>query len=191
MNPIVRTGGSLLVIAAVAAAALGGVNAATADKIAERNAQTKQEAMQSVLPSASSFDTEVTVGAPIGEKDVLDTYSEGLDGSNTAGYAFSVTTSGFSSGLNLMIGIDKDGTVTGVKVVKHSETPGLGANAENVLSPQFPGKSGKLTVIKSGTAGESEINAITDATITSNAVTTAVNDVQKYYEENLKGGTGK
>ncbi|MBQ9604866.1 MAG: RnfABCDGE type electron transport complex subunit G, partial [Firmicutes bacterium] len=184
-------GGSLLVIAAVAAAALGGVNAATEEKIAQRNAQTKQEAMQSVLPSASSFNEEVTVGAAIGEKAVLDSYSEGLDGSKTAGYAFSVTTSGFSSGLNLMIGIDKEGIVTGVKVVKHSETPGLGANAENVLSPQFPGKSGKLTVIKSGTAGASEINAITGATITSNAVTTAVNDVQTYFENNLKGGKGK
>ena len=69
------------------------------------------------------------------------------------------------------------GSFTGVRIGTHSETPGLGARAaEEKFYGQFTGKSGTLSVIKTGEAGDSEINAITAATITSTAVTNAVNE---------------
>ena len=192
MNPIVKTGGSLLVIAGIAAAALGGVNAATAPTIAQKKELSTQKAMKAVFLPTTAKDTEidalsVTFDEPVEvpESDIINSYSKNSDG----GYAFSITTKGFSAGLNLMVGIDKDGTVTGVKVVSHSETPGLGANAETKLSPQFNnGKKAPLAVLKGSGASDSQLEAITGATITSNAVVGAVNEAYDYYEKNLKGG---
>lgn len=184
MHSVARTSLSLLAIAGVAAALLGFVSGVTAEPIAQQEKKTRDDAMKSVLPIAESFDENAT---DVGQG-VITSYTAGLAGDDVCGYAFSVETKGFSSGLNLMIGIDSEGTVTGVTVVKHSETPGLGANAETVLSPQFPGKKGELTVVKTGSPGETEINAITGATITSRAVTNAVNEVQDYFNDNLKGG---
>ncbi len=182
---VVKTSGSLFVIAAVAAAALGFVNSATEATIQQREIETKNQAMKDVLPDAAKFsaDNEINEG-------VITSYSEGSANGKVVGYAFSVETSGFDKGLKLMVGIDKDGVISGVKVIGSKETAGLGARAEEVLSPEFKGKSGELTVNKTGNAGDSEINAITGATITSNAVTGAVNDVQDYFDQNLKGGKG-
>ena len=88
----------------------------------------------------------------------------------------SVTAKGFGGDIQLTVGV-KDGVVTGVRIGTHSETPGLGARAaEEKFYGQFTGKSGALSVIKTGEAGDSEINAITAATITSTAVTNAVNE---------------
>lgn len=180
MNTIAKTTSSLLVIAGVAAAALGCVNSATEGKIAERAIETKNKAMRDVLPEAVDF-SEDKPG-----KDIITSYSEGTKDGSAAGYAFMVETKGFDAGLKLMVGIDTEGTVTGVTVLSSNETPGLGARAEEVLSPQFKGKSGELALSKNG----GEIDAITGATITSTAVTNAVNDVQKYFNDNLKGGKG-
>jgi electron transport complex protein RnfG len=124
------------------------------------------------------------------EDSIITDYSEGVKDGKTVGYAFSVTTKGYGSGLKLMVGIDTEGTITGLSIVDCSnETPGLGANSSKPeFYGQFAGKSGELTVVKGGNAGESEIDAITGATITSKAVTNAVNTVTEYFEENLKGG---
>lgn len=186
MNTIVRTACSLLGIAAVAAAALGCVNSATEGKIEARAIETKNNAMREVLSSASEFSEDIVPS----NGGIITSYSEGSNGGNIEGYAFAVETRGFDAGLKLMVGIDADGVIQGVTVLSSHETPGLGARAQEVLAPQFPGKSGSLSVTKSGSAGESEINAITGATITSNAVTNAVNDVQTYFNDNLKGGKG-
>ena len=85
-----------------------------------------------------------------------------------------------------MTGLDEDGKITGLQILSIDETPGLGMNAkkESWLS-QFTGKSGTLSVVK-GSASESEqIQAITSATITSKAVTSAVNSAVGFYNENL------
>ncbi|MBQ8942488.1 MAG: RnfABCDGE type electron transport complex subunit G [Firmicutes bacterium] len=192
MNPIVKTGGSLLIIAGIAAAALGGVNAATAPTIAQKKEASTQKAMKAVFLPTTASDADIdglsiTFDEPVEvtDNDIINSYSKNSDG----GYAFSITTKGFSAGLNLMVGIDKDGTVTGVKVVSHSETPGLGANAETKLSPQFDsGKTAPLTVLKGSGASDTQLEAITGATITSTAVVNAVNEAYEYYENNLKGG---
>ena len=182
MSSVAKTAGSLLVISAIAAAALGCVNSATEGKIAERALETKNNAMREVLPLADSFSEDIVPSSG----GIITSYSEGTSGGSNAGYAFAVETRGFDAGLKLMVGIDGDGVISGVTVLSSNETPGLGARAQEVLSPQFAGKSGELKLSKNG----GEIDAITGATITSNAVTSAVNDVQTYYNDNLKGGKG-
>ena len=85
-----------------------------------------------------------------------------------------------------MIGIDKDGAVTGVEFLSISETAGLGMNAQKeTFRDQFKGKNSEITVVKTA-PGDDEIQALTGATITSNAVTKSVNTALKLYEE-VKG----
>jgi electron transport complex protein RnfG len=184
MRDLIKPAVTLFVIAAVAAALLGFVNAITAEPIAQAEADAKAENMAMVL-DCDSWEDAVTV-----EDSIITDYSEGKKNGETVGYAFSVTTKGYGSGLKLMVGVDTEGTVTGLAVVDCSnETPGLGANASKPdFYEQFAGKSGELSVVKGGNAGESEINAITGATITSRAVTNAVNEVTAYFDENVKGG---
>ena len=86
------------------------------------------------------------------------------------------------------MGIDVSGTVTGIQILEHSETPGLGANASNPsFTDQFIGKTETLTVVK-GEASANTISAISGATITSRSVTESVNTALTYFQEILKGG---
>ena len=90
-----------------------------------------------------------------------------------------------------MVGISKDGNkLTGIKVMQHSETPGLGAKStEPAWQEQFKGKSLKeaLVVTKDAVKKPEEIKAITAATITSRAVVTGVNAAREDYMKNYAG----
>ena len=79
--------------------------------------------------------------------------------------------------VQILVGINAVKTIKGIEMLELNDTPGLGQRAEEPeFKGQFAGKSGEsLTVTKSGNAGEGEINAISGATITSRAVTNAVN----------------
>lgn len=179
MRDIIKPAIVLLIIAGITAGLLGYVNSITLGPIADAEAKTKQEKMSEVL-SCDSWDEP----KKLSDSGIIKEYSRGLDSTgNTTGYAFAVETKGFSAGLNLMIGINKDGVIQGIAVVSHQETAGLGANAgDPKWAGQFKDKEGHLTV---GT----DIDAITGATITSKAVTDAVNTVTDYYNSNLKGGS--
>ena len=82
-----------------------------------------------------------------------------------------------------MVGVKPDGTVAGISIVSSSETPGMGKKAE---SPDFYGqfadkKADSFTVVKSDAKADDQINAISGATITSKAITDAVNKVLVHY----------
>ena len=83
--------------------------------------------------------------------------------------------------MTLMIGYNYDGSVKGVQVISHAETPGVGTKAitENYLSQYF-GKSGELTISKSGA---SDVDAVSGATISSKAVHAAVNKANSIVDE--------
>ena len=82
-----------------------------------------------------------------------------------------------------MVGVDKTGTVKGVSILSISETAGLGMNAQKPsFLNQFNGKSGQLTVVKT-TPSANEIQALTGATITSKAMTSAVNTALSLYQQ--------
>ena len=106
------------------------------------------------------------------------------------GYVISVyTTAGYGGGIRFYMGITTDGVLKGISILDISETPGLGMRASEVLVPQFRNVTGPVfTVTKTGKTNDSEIDAITSATITSKAVTSGVNFGMQYFEEISKGG---
>ena len=165
---VLRLAGTLLLICAVTAGLLAGVNSITAPIIDELNAAKTQEAISAVLPGG--FDTEIADYA-----DATGIVSKVYQGAN--GYAVEVGPGGFDNTITMMVGIDNEGKVLGISVVNHTETAGLGAVADAdtpkgiAFREQFIGASGSVSVSKDGGA----IEAITGATITSRAICVGVN----------------
>ena len=163
---ILRISMTLLLIAAVVAAALAGINAITAPEIARRNAEKTQKAIVAVLPGG---------GEKVDFTDDSGIVQAVYAGEN--GYAVQVAPTGFDGAITMMVGVSKDGSVLGISVIKQTETAGLGAvcaaanSAGEAFRNQFVGLSGDLAVSKDG----GEIDAITGATITSRAVVAGVN----------------
>ena len=159
---------TLLLIAAVVAAALALVNQVTKPVIEEANLAKTQKAIEAVLPGG--YETEIT--------DFTDDTGLGSKVYRGAkGYALEVTPSGFDGTVTLMVGVDFNGEVLGISVISHSETAGLGAvsaadtAAGHAFRDQFEGKSGQVNVTKDG----GTIDAITGATVTSRAICDGVN----------------
>lgn len=173
-NPIILAA-ILFAITAVAALILATTNSLTALKIEANTIKEQNEARVSVLSEADEFeklDTEI-------ENDsVTEIYAGKNPQGEIIGYCVGVKTNGFGGTINMIVGVDKEKTVTGVKIISMSETPGLGSKAqEPKFNDQFIKKdaSKPLKVIKSGIVDENEIVAISGATVTSNAVTSGVN----------------
>ena len=202
MKNIVSMTLKLLIITIVAAAALGAVNYITEGPIAEQLAAQAQEARQTAFPQADSFkalydpDTmpDNTLASLLGQNEVPEDYGiirtvyTALDADgNEIGIAAGVVTKGFNSGLNLTIGIASDGTIQGVIMGDNTETAGLGSKAKDPeFQQQYIGKTSPLGVVKAS-PGDSDIQAITGATITTRGITDAVNTVSEFYAV-LAGG---
>lgn len=107
---------------------------------------------------------------------------------NGAGILIQGETSGYDGPVSFLIGFDPQGAITGVKVLSHTETPGLGANIETKeFTDRFIGKTGEVGV-KTGDANE--IDAITGATISSKAMCAGVNQARLAFES-VKGELSK
>ena len=191
---------ALTLIAAIAGVALSGVFSMTKDKIEEQKALAQAASYKEVCPEAESFTFSEAAQAAIEEKAGAD-WSAEYPGArineayvcsdaagNPAGYALSVTGKGFGGDVTLALGLTPDGGITGISFTELNETAGLGMKAdEPAFKDQFVGKSGKLALVK-GEAGEGEISAITGASVTSGAVSNAVNAGLDFFENVLKGG---
>lgn len=157
---------SLLIVTAIAAFVLSLVNVLTADTIAARNEAARMQAMSCVLPEADSFSDLYS------DDPTITRISGGYAGINPVGYCVEVSPNGFGGAIRLMVGVDNNGSVTGVTILDHGETAGLGAKAEDPqFLNQYAGKSGTIQV----NTGSNSVSAITGATITSKAVTEGVN----------------
>ncbi|QGU95805.1 RnfABCDGE type electron transport complex subunit G [Clostridium bovifaecis] len=178
----------LLIITAIAGLVLGFAHKITLEPIAKQQKMENDAAMKEVLPIAESFNLkEITL--PDGS--IVKEVNEGKKGSDVTGYAIKVAPKGYAGLIDMMVGISNEGKVEGIKILTHSETPGLGANAPNPeFSGQYKGKpiAQPLQVVKTAPSGDNQIQAITGATITSNAVTKGVNDAIDFYNKELKGG---
>ena len=183
MNSILKLGLNLFVICAVSAGLLAGTNEITSPLIAKRSEQASNEARQAVLSDAKEFKLlDSSKYKATSDVEVVEVY-EGLNGSDVAGYTIKVLPKGYGG----EIGIKKDGdnaVISGVNIGDMSETPGLGARSkEEAFYGQYKDKPAtELSVVKSGTAGETEIQAISGATITSKAVTSGVNAAVEVYD---------
>lgn len=172
---------SLFVICIVVSALLAVTNKVTAPKIEQLAIETQNRTKAEVLSDAKAFSEAKT--ASLDGKEY--TYYEGTDESgNSVGYVFSTSAKGYGGDIDIMVGIDSKGIIKGVSILSISETAGLGMNAKNEsFLNQYNEKSGELSVIKNGTPSENEISALTGATITSKAMTTAVNTAQSLYSQ--------
>ena len=186
MDPayIIKLTVTLLVTCVVVAAALGGVNAVTEEKIDAINWANTVTAMKAVVadPDNTTFSDELPLTdemiAAAGSV-TLDSVYEAQVGGASAGYAIQVVASGSQGKIEMMVGVDGEGTVTGVSIVKNAETAGIGskvmtnmptASGVGVLS-QFEGKSAADGVLTVG----ANVDAISGATVSTRGVTNGVN----------------
>lgn len=191
MNDIAKLGAILFAICAIAASALGLTNQATAPIIEQRNIDANNKSRQIVLSEATEFkqmDNSVIENVEgLADGLVAEVY-EGSNGSGVVGYAIKTLPKGYAGKIELIVGISKDGKITGINIGSMKETPGLGTKAaEPKFKDQFNGKptTSELNVVKGSASGEDQIQAISGATITSKAVTDGVNAAMNVYNSSL------
>ncbi len=201
MKEMMRNTGIMLVITLISGLLLGLVYQITKDPIARQEVLAKQKACQEVFSDAASFeavelaavDESAWSGEGYGQESVDEVMAAKDSAGSTLGYVITVTTKeGYGGDIRFTMGVREDGTVNGISLLAISETAGLGMRAEEVLKPQFAGKNAeKFEYTKSGRTADYEIDAISGATITTNAVTNGVNAGLYYFRTVLGGGGGQ
>jgi electron transport complex protein RnfG len=179
---------------------LGFVYQLTKDPIAKAQELAIQNACKAVFSDAASF--ELISAVPSAElqarmeesgvriEEAYEAYSS--DGSLIGHVISSASSEGYGGDIVLYLGVDLEGKLRDVSILDISETAGLGMNAESVLVPQFHDKAvSSFTYTKTGSTSESEIDAISGATITTKAFTNAVNYGLEMAAELRKGGDAR
>ena len=191
----------LFAITLIAGILLGGVYQITKDPIARQEELAKINASKEVFADASEFEQDPSFAGD-GPTSVYNVQfpMESIDNCQKAlsadgellGYVLTVTTrEGYGGDIRFMMGIRNDGTLNGISLLSISETAGLGMQAEDVLVPQFAGKNAvEFQYTKDGATSDSEIDAISGATITTNAVTNGVNAGLYYFHSVLSPEEG-
>lgn len=170
---------ALLIITLFAGLALGGTYALTEDAIAQQAVLTAENARKNALPEADAFEA-----MEVAQDAAVDWCYAGTANGKKIGFVCQATVQGFGGPIEVIVGMDTNQRITGVTVggSAFSETAGLGAKAkESSFTSQFIGKQAPLTVARAGDAKNAQtVDAITSATITSRAVTNAVNLLAEY-----------
>lgn len=189
-NKIIKDALALTLITLVAGVALGGVYEITKDPIAKQEAQAKAEAYEQVFTDAAAFEAvemDDTLTKTIRDQLNQEGYKEQSieevmraedQSGEKLGYAFTVVTSeGYGGDIQFSMGVQNDGTLNGISILSIGETAGLGMNADTpAFKDQFVGKQvEKLQYTKNGATQDDEINAISGATVTTNAMTNGIN----------------
>lgn len=199
MNKIIKNTIILTIITLVSGVALGAVYEITKAPIANAQEEAKQEAYKQVFEDADSFDdlevdakeaAEAFKAAGVDDGAEINEAVEAKQGGETIGYVITATDpNGYGGDIQVSVGIQNDGTVNGIAILSINETAGLGMKAsEPEFYEQYSGKqTDHFYVSKDGGEGE-QIDAISGATITTRAVTGAVNASLGYYQ-NVLGGS--
>ena len=180
---ILKVAGTLTVISLVVAAHLGFVNSITADKIAEIDAENTRIAMSAVAPEGSEFGDKIEVtddmvaAAATQSGKILELYPV-TNGGAEAGYVMKISASGSQGTIVMMVGVDANKAITGISVVSHAETSGIGTkvvgNETNTAGvpvlDQFVGLSGAGSLVVG-----SNITAISGATVSTKGITMGAN----------------
>lgn len=193
----------LFAITLAAGLLLGFVYDVTKEPIALQKEKAKIEASRNVFPAAENFMAleepdetrmeSILNSAGLGGTHI-DEVSEALDnGGNLIGYVITVTDhEGYGGDIQFSMGITLDGVLNGISLLSISETAGLGMKAGDVLVPQFKDKKAEwFSYTKSGALNDNEIEAISGATITTNAIVNGVNAGLEYYRNVLMTAEGK
>jgi electron transport complex protein RnfG len=175
MKEILRLCFVLTIIAAVSAGVLAFVDQQTEKPIAQSLREETMAAVRSVLPAFDNEPDKDTVVLAIPGSDSV-TFYRGRKEGEIVGVAFAVVApNGYSGEIKIMMGLRTDGVVTGIEILKHLETPGLGAKIETALfRDQYKGKSISDPEVWDVMKDGGTFKQITGATISSRAVTHAV-----------------
>ena len=174
-----KIAGILTAICLLIALALAGTNLLTKDIIAQAALEAKEATCRNVIPADEyvyySDDTEGLEN--------LDVYLA-VTGGRVSGAAITTSSKGYGGAVQVMTGVDENGRVTGVSILQHSETAGLGANAakpkflDQFVIPEDKPQPESYAITKDG----GEIDAVTAASISSRAVTAAVNEAVSIFD---------
>ena len=174
-NPIVKLGLFLLLVTGISGLAVGYVNGITAPVIAGQDAEKLQQGYREVYPGADAF-SELEYDA---QGSQIASVVLAQKNGETKGVIYTVVPKGYNGEIRILAGFDVAGKkITGIKVLTQAETPGLGGNCAQVwFAERYAGKTASRTlkIVKTETVAEDEVQAITAATITSNAVASGVN----------------
>ena len=176
---VIKVAGTLTIIALVTAALLGLVDGVTRDKIAEIEAEKTRVAMSAVAPAGSEFTDKLEIPAAAVEAaaaqggKVVELY-----GVKAGGYVMKVAASGSQGTITMMVGVDANNAITGISVVSHAETSGIGTkvvgnelnDAGVPVLDQFIGMSGAGSLVV-----KKNITPITTATVSTKGITTGAN----------------
>lgn len=190
-----RSALTLLVFALICTALLAGSHALTQSTVEQNQLAARQLLVGQTLPAGSYDNTPAqsiihlapAVARQLNQSDAANVYIARKQGQVVA-YVFEATApNGYSGNIRLLVGVYKNGSVSGVRVVSHKETPGLGDYIDSVQSSwanQFTGKiltdEHSWKVKKDG----GQFDYMTGATISARAVTGAVGNVLSYYRDN-------
>lgn len=199
MKEVIKNTFIMLIITIVAGGILGFVYDSTKDVIAKQEEEKKILAYKTVFEDADNFnELSIEVDDSLKNSFVEAGFAaEDIDGlvvaKNAAGenlgYILLITThEGYGGDISFTMGVRNDGTLNGISLLSISETAGLGMEAGKVLVPQFKDrKATQFSYTKTGALQPDEIDAISGATITTNAITNGVNLGLYYFNEFLGG----
>lgn len=182
----------LLLITVISGGVLGLVFQVTKEPIRIAQEKKTQEAYREAFPEAVSFEEDGEFSDSEAEKIIKDSYPNciietsmyAFDADmNVLGYVLKVlSTDGYSGNISFLVGLKLDGTINAVSLLEIKESAGLGMNAEAVLIPQYEGKPiAVFEVTKAGATKENEVDAISGATITTDAINNGVNAAISYF----------
>lgn len=192
---VVKTGLTLATIAAVCTALVAATYQLTAERIAANEKalleQSLQPALSGVFYDGSVSESRLVIDPPheLPGNDPAIIYRV-FAGNEPVAALFAVTArDGFSGPIRVLVGIEYDGTVTGIRILQHRETPGLGDRIESTRSDwvfQFDGRSlGDPALAGWAIRGDGgEFDQLTGASVTPRAVIKAITDTLLYFDAN-------
>jgi electron transport complex protein RnfG len=147
--------------------------------IAQRQQADLDAALKELFPDADAFNPITGIESPDASVTIEAEY-EALRGAETAGAALRVSRASYGGPIKILVGVGADGSISGVKILEHADTPGLGANAASpsyfvdrargiTFYGQFAGKA-----VSDPFEVKNDVEAITASTITSRAVAASV-----------------
>lgn len=196
MKSMIKDAAILFAITLIAGLLLGVVYEVTKNPIAEQKVLRKNKACKEVFQDAAGFKT-LELSEAVSEESSAATINEVskavAENGTVLGYVLDITThEGYNGDIQFTMGIKMDGTVNGISLLSIAETPGLGMKAEEVLKPQFAGKNvGQFSYTKTGALAPDQIDAISGATITTNALVNGVNAGLEFFKTELGGGANE
>lgn len=193
MRDMIKPALSLFIICLITTLCLAVVNSITKDTIADRALSDAEEQRKLVFSDADSFKKLEGV-ADKDESGLIQEVYAAYSAQDLIGYVFNAAPKGYGGEIAVTVGVSNDKKITGVRVGNNSETPGLGSKTANKeFTDQFQEKdiSSEIVVVKRPASQNNEIQAVSGATISTNAVTRAVQASAGLAEKLLDGGEQK